>query len=185
VTYLDEHRIPTSGQNKNATAEDFRKLFTEEDSNGLYLLSFLLTANHEKAEQCLVAGLDDCVAGNAVFEEWAGSWARRAIVRNAIRMIAPHNGRAKPTKSAFQPPGISSVLMMPVQDVPFASILRLNDLERFVYVLSVLESYSDQDCVVLLGISRQEMRATRALALQHISESERMVTESTLIFKHE
>jgi hypothetical protein len=178
MTYLEEHRIPTRGQNKNATAEDFRKLFTE-DSNGLYLLSFLLTANHEKAEQCLVDGLDDCVDGNAVFEEWAGSWARRAIVRNAIRMIAPHDGQAKPTKNAFQPPGASGVLKMPVQNAAF------NDLERFVYVLSVLESYSDQDCVVLLGISRQEVRATRALALQHVSEFERMVSESTLIFKHE
>jgi hypothetical protein len=36
--------------------EDFRKLFNE-NAQSLYLLSFLLCANHEKAEKCLVEGL--------------------------------------------------------------------------------------------------------------------------------
>jgi hypothetical protein len=178
VTCLDADRIPASGQDGYATTEDARKLFTD-DSNGLYLLSFLLTANHDKAEQCFVADLDDCVDGKAVLQDWADSWVRRAIVRNAIRMIAPHNGQAKPTKSAFRTTGIRGVLKMPVQDVPFASILRLSDFERFVYVLSVLEGCSDQECVVLLGTSRQAVQETRALALQHVSDFERVITEWT------
>ena len=177
MTCLNTHRIPESGRSGYATSEDFRELFTE-DPNGLYMLSFLLTANHEKAEQCFVAGLDDCGDGNAVFQEWAGMWARRVIVRNAIRIIAPHKGQPQPTQSAYQPADKRSVLEMPVQDVPLASILRLNDFERFVYVLSVFERFSDQECVVLLGISRKEMRETRAIAVQHISEFEREVTES-------
>jgi hypothetical protein len=179
MTYLNTHRIPESGQGEYATAEDFRELFTE-DPNGLYTLSFLLTANHEKAEQCCVAGLDDCVDGNAVFQEWAGLWARRVIVRNAIRIIAPHKGQPQPTQSPHQPAGKRNVLEMPVQDVPFASILRLNDFERFVYVLSVIERFSDQECVVLLGISLKEMRETRAIAVQHVSDFERAVTKSAM-----
>jgi hypothetical protein len=52
----DAHRIGVSRRrSRYATSEDFRKLFTEGVSS-LYLLSFLLTANHEKADRCFVAG---------------------------------------------------------------------------------------------------------------------------------
>ena len=73
---------------------------------------------------------------------------------------------------------------MPVQDVPFASILRLNDFERFVYVLSVIERFSDQECVALLDISLKQMRETRARAVQHVSEFERAVTVSAIDPSH-
>ena len=177
MTCLNTHR--ESGRSGYATAEDFRELFTK-DPNGLYVLSFLLTANHEKAEQCFVAGLDDCVDGNAVFQEWAGMWARRVIVRNAIRIIAPHKGEPQPTEIADQPAGKRRVLEMPVRDVPFASILSLKDFERFVYVLSVIERFSDEECAVLLGISLIEMRETRAIAVQRVSDFERAVTKSAV-----
>ncbi|HMH11946.1 MAG TPA: hypothetical protein VK578_02450 [Edaphobacter sp.] len=179
MTCLNTHRIPESGQGEYATAEDFRELFTE-DPNGFYMLSFLLTANHEKAKQCFVAGLDDCVDGNAVFQEWAGRWARRVIVRNAIRILAPHKGEPKPTEIADQPAGKRRVLEMPVQDVPFASVLRLNEFERFVYVLSVIERFGDHECAVLLGISLKEMREARAIAVKHVSDLERAVSKSAM-----
>ena len=62
-----------------ASSDDFRRVF-DEDMNSLYLLSFLLTADREKAEQCFVSGLEDAVEGNPVFKEWARSWARRVII---------------------------------------------------------------------------------------------------------
>ena len=111
MTCLNTHRIPASGRSGFATAEDFRGLFTE-DPNALYMLSFLLTANHEKADRCFVAGLDDCVDGHAVFQEWAGMWARRVIVRNAIRIIAPRKGEPQQTEIADQPAGKRRVLEM-------------------------------------------------------------------------
>jgi hypothetical protein len=178
MTHLDAHQIPAIEQSGYATAEDFSKLLAG-DPNHLYLLTFLLTANHEKAEQCFVAGLNDFGDGNAVFQEWAGEWARQVIVRNAIRIVKPQIGQAQPTESVYQPRGKSSVLEMQVQDVPFASILSLNDFERFVYVLSVLERFSDQECAVWLGISRKEVRETRTLALKHVSDYEQMATKST------
>jgi hypothetical protein len=179
MTCLNTHRIQESGPSGYATADDFRKLFTAYP-NDLYLLSFLLTANHEVADQCFVAGLDDCVDGNVVFQEWAGMWARRVIVRNAIRIIAPHKGQPQPAEIAYQPEGNRSVLEMPVQDVRFANILRLNDFERFVYVLSVIERFSDQECAALLGISWKELRETRAIAVQHVSDFERAVSVSVI-----
>ena len=49
----------------------------------------VLTADPEKAEQCFVAGLDDSIHGTPVFKEWARSWSKRMIIKNAIRLIAP------------------------------------------------------------------------------------------------
>src|SRR6266852_9979915 len=83
-----------------ATSDDFQKIF-HEDMSGLYLLSFLLTADRQKAEQCFVSGLEDAVQGNPVFKEWARSWARRQIIQSAVRVIKPRpwegNSRSRVT----------------------------------------------------------------------------------------
>ena len=134
------------------------------------MLSFLLTADHEKAEKCFVSGLDDCVEGNNVFREWARSWARRAIVQNAVRMLAPRQedptGAPAPVDSVDY--GFSQT---PEANAAIAHILKLRDFERFVFVLSVLERYSEQDCSVLLGCSRQDVREAKTRGLQQLAES--------------
>src|SRR5246127_5764322 len=71
-----------------ATATDFGEVFTEE-MHSLYLLSFLLTADKDKAEQCFIGGLGECLEGMSAFMEWARLWARRAIIRQAIQVIKP------------------------------------------------------------------------------------------------
>ncbi len=71
-----------------ASAADFCQIFNQE-MDGLYLLSFLLTGDRVKAEQCFVSGLDDSVKGNPVFKEWARSWARRAVIQNAVQIVGP------------------------------------------------------------------------------------------------
>lgn len=152
-----------------AAREDFSKLFTDEVSS-FYLLSFLLTAKHEMAEECFVAGFNECVEGNAVFRDWVRPWARRIMVRNAIRMTMPCPGPSRPAPSANNLK--SNLSGMRLQDAPFVSILALEDFERFVYVLSVLEGYVDQDCALLLAASAQEVRNARQRALKHIAEFE-------------
>jgi hypothetical protein len=61
-------------------------------------------------------------------------------------------------------------------DYGIARILRLEHFERFVFVMSVLERYSDQDCSVLLGCSRQDVGETRMRALLHLAERDRLRT---------
>jgi DNA-directed RNA polymerase specialized sigma24 family protein len=152
-----------------ATSTDFARVFRE-DMGSLHLLSFLLTADHEKAEECFVSGLDDCVEGNNVFREWARSWARRAIIQNAVRMLAPRQedptGAPAPVDSVDYGFG-----QTPEANAAIAHILKLRDFERFVFVLSVLERYSDQDCSVLLGCSRQDVREAKTRGLQQLAES--------------
>ena len=88
MNLLCTNRSKPSVAAEYATSADFRRLFTE-GMVGLYLLSCLLTGNLEKAEHCFVAGIEDLVKSSSVFKEWARSWTRRAIVQNAIRMMAP------------------------------------------------------------------------------------------------
>ena len=140
-----------------ATGANFCRIF-EEDMNGLYLLSFLLTADREKAEQCFVSGLEESVDASPVFKEWARSWARRAIIQNAVRLLNPRpsegNGGAS---SSF------------TGNERLAAILELRPFERFAYVMSVLERYSDQDCAVLLRCSRRDVVAARTRAFRQIA----------------
>jgi DNA-directed RNA polymerase specialized sigma24 family protein len=53
------------------------------------------------------------------------------------------------------------------RDPRFSAILALPDFERFVYVLSVLEGWSDQECATLLEVSPQQIEDARLHALRH------------------
>jgi hypothetical protein len=143
--------------------------------DSMHLLAFLLTADLAKAEECFVSGLEDCVEGTYVFRDWAQSWARRTIIQNAIRMLAP---RKNHSTVANVPSDAVSCGFGRTQDADYAiaRILRLERFERFVFVMSVLEKYSDQDCSVLLGCSRQDIEETRMRTLLVVTESDGLRT---------
>gem|GEM_PF-294514 len=60
------------------------------------LLAFLLTANHEAAERCFVAALDQAIKANAVFKEWVTSWIRRPfrVFRGGLVEVAGNGNNA-------------------------------------------------------------------------------------------
>jgi len=147
-----------------ATRADFCRVFRE-DMNRLYLLSFLLTGDRDLAEQCFVGGLRMSSEGNPVFKEWAGSWARRTIIQNAIEMIRPRMGDAGTPAVPGRGDG-QGVIDRP----EIAKIVELPAFERFAFVMSVLERYSDQECSVLLGCSRREVMEARERALRRTGE---------------
>lgn len=147
------------------TSEDFCRIF-KEDADRLYLLSFLLTGDHATAEKCFVQGLGDAVEGSPVFKEWAQSWARRTIIRNAIRMIQP-----RPTDGSgaiSRSDDASSAATGPAE---IAAVVALPVFERFVFVMTVLEGYSNQECSLLLGCTRAEVNAAREEALRRLGRS--------------
>jgi hypothetical protein len=145
-----------------ASSHDFHRIFDEE-KDGLYKLSFLLTADHEKAQQCFVSGLEDSVKENSVFKEWARSWARRAIIQCALRTINP-----RPT-TENAPSSLIGTGTAPAREHPeIAAVLELAPFDRFVFVMSVLEHYSEHECAILLGSSRREVVAARNRASQQI-----------------
>jgi hypothetical protein len=174
-----------NGDNPYASREDFLNIF-DEDMNGLYQLSFLLTGDHQKAERCFVSGIEDCAEENRVFREWARVWAKRVIAEKAIRELNP---RWRYSSSSSVPAAFPNYQQLGGASGRFDrdSILGIADFERFVFVLCVLEHYREHECALLLGCSAREVREarTRAIAelagLRHVVPVGRETANASLI----
>jgi hypothetical protein len=165
MDFVDERATPYP------TATDFFKTFNEEMHN-LYLLSFLLTADPDKAEQCLVSAMGECVEGVGVLADWARSWTRGAVLKHAIRMIQP-----APDTTDHIPFFSLKRAAMPAETHPFAAILLLDAFERFVFVMAILEGQSDEECATLLRCSRCDVMIARVLALKSQSTTDALAGE--------
>lgn len=160
------NNVSTRRSTAYAIGSDFCRIFTQ-DMNSLYWLSFLLTADRGKAEQCFASGLEDSVKSNRVFQEWARSWARRSIIRNAIRIVEPTPELTGP--QTLVPVEAARAAARSESKVPLAAVLALGAFERFVFVLSVLERHSDQECSILLGCSQRDVALARVRAAERIA----------------
>ena len=136
----------------------------------LYTLALLLTGDHQQAERCCVAGLEDCLEGRPLAQEWAESWARRMIVNNAIKMVSPRPDGARFAENA-QPAGKTRQPFEapPDSDGLVTVITGLRSFERFVYVMSVLEGYSSGTCAMLLHCKVTDVANARIRALQQLA----------------
>jgi len=54
------------------------------------------------------------------------------------------------------------------------AVLRLADFDRFVFVMSVLEHYSEHDCGLLLGCSARDILEGRTHALKELANTPHM-----------
>lgn len=155
------HREATS----YARDADFLRIFVK-DMRSLYWLSFFLTAEHSMAERCFVRALENSNRDTHVFKEWTQSWARRTIIRTAIQMIGaqPADNRKVGSTSDRR---VDSGITLPAE---IASIVGLPEFERFVFVTSVLERRSDQECSLLLDCTRGDVMAARIRALQQVAK---------------
>ena len=146
-----------------ATRADFCRIFNT-DMKPLYLLAFLLTANHGRATQCFLAALADAGKESVVFREFAAAWSRRAIIANAIRLTAPTSSRPEAGSDLWHGTASHSTAIQIIDGVA-----QLSGLERFVFVLSVLERYPDVECARLLGCTRTAVVQARARALENLA----------------
>src|ERR1700677_2358606 len=69
-----------------ATAASFIEIYNEE-MHSLFLLSILLTADLQKADQCFVGALEEGLDGIDVFIDRARLWAGRAIINLAVKLV--------------------------------------------------------------------------------------------------
>lgn len=106
---------------------------------------------------------------NRVFKEWARSWARRTIIQSAIRVIGPRERSVTAIRTAYLERVMEKVPTVLHAEV--GAILELVPVERFVFVISVLERYSDNDCSILLGCARRDIVTARAHAMQQLVTS--------------
>lgn len=143
-----------------ASPGDFCAIFNR-DMDSLYSLALVLTGSHETAQQCFLAALDDCRTGSVVFPEWARSWSRRAVIKNAIRLLDPTLRNAGVPEAGLE-------AIAEEMDISARPYLRLRPFDRFVFVISVLEGYRTRECAVLLGYSSRDVEQARVRALQQI-----------------
>ena len=163
-------QICGNGEKRYATRDEFLKIL-DEDMNGLYQLSFLLTGDHQKGEKCFVAGIEDCAKENRVFREWARAWAKRVIVKNAVRELNPrrsHSNSSALIRAVF---AHNQRSRGPIGHFDVDAVLGLADFERFVFVLCVLERYREHECALLLGCSASDVRDARTRAIEELASS--------------
>jgi DNA-directed RNA polymerase specialized sigma24 family protein len=144
----------TGKQSPYATGEDFGRIFSK-NHDELGQLAFLVCADHNKAEQALVTGIQESVTSNQVFKQWAHSWAKRAVIKNAIRLLKPQPAESESVASSV---ANKEQRHSESGDFELARLLALEPFQRFVFVMSALERYSDAECALLLGCSVREIQ---------------------------
>ncbi len=99
--------------------------------------------------------------------------ARRMIIQNAVRLIKPRPAdRSGRLKSASLD---SDYQTLPAErPVEISAVLGLEPFERIVYVMTVLEHYSDHECSLLLGWPRREVLPARTRAFEGIGRQMEM-----------
>ena len=143
---------------ERATKIDLCRVFQQE-MDRLYALAYLLTADHKLAEECFVQALGECSStARFVFQEWALTWSKRVVIKNAIRFLVSTSSEKAKSLSFVQ-------LKSPLAK----AILQLDQFSRSVMVMSVLEGYNKHDCCVLLDCTQQELVKARSGALRHLA----------------
>jgi hypothetical protein len=163
--------------NEYAASSDFCRIYVEQ-MDSLYLLSLLLTSDPQMAERCFLSAFDECVSSNSVFKGRAHLWARRSIIFHAIRLLCPRpNDENESNETSSSPlnekaPGkIPGKIPAEMLAYPhFARIVGLNSFERFVFIMSALEKYSDQECSLLLSCFRRDVINARTSAIRHLAD---------------
>lgn len=142
---------------------DFRVMFSD-DEDGRRLLAFLLTGDHARAEQCLVQGLDGEAHDNPAFRDWAHSWTKRAIIKNAIQTVSP-----SPESNSQDQDFFSSHHENVTPETLAGAVSCLESFERFVFIMSLVEGYSVRECSALLGASPQQVTIAKSRAVEHVA----------------
>jgi len=104
-----------------------------------------------------------------VFMEWARTWAKRVIVKNAIRELHPQLSHSNSSASVRILPSPNRQLSGPIGHFDRDAVSGLADFERFVFVLCVLEGYREHECALLLGCSDSEVREARTQAIEQFA----------------
>ena len=146
-----------------ATCTDFCEVFRRNTTH-LYLLAFLLTANHQEAQECFVGAMDNAFAETNVFKGWEESWSKRCLIEHAIGAIIFQPGRREALRDVWFQDG----------EIGFRTFLdavtQLKSAERFVFVMTELEGYSAKETALLLHRTLESVHNLRIEALQRLAE---------------
>ena len=153
-----------------ATGTDFCDAFTDH-TQSLYLLAFLLTTTHAAAERCFVDAIGPAFKSNTVFKEWTASWIKRTLIARAITTVFDVSNPYKRGADRWY-------LGRGERRPAIEAITHLADLDRFVFVMSILESYPVHECSLLLGYPACAVIESRARALRDLPTLNSCVDEN-------
>ncbi len=147
-----------------ATCTDFCEVFRT-NTTQLYLLAFLLTANHHEAGECFVGAMDNALARRNVFKGWEESWSKRCLIEHAIGAIIFQSGRREAWRDVWFQEGGENKLQTFLDAVTL-----LKSIQRFVFVMTVLEGYSIKETALLLDRTPESVHNLQIEALQRLAE---------------
>jgi hypothetical protein len=147
-----------------ATHDDFCEVL-ERDMKSLYLLAFLLTGNHKESEQCFVSTVENGFEERVVFREWTFPWVKRGLIKNAIEIVSPRPPRNSAKRDLW-----STRQYVTQGEYGIDTVTKLTAFERFVFVMSILERYSNWECSLLLGCTMNKVAQARMRALGRLPE---------------
>jgi DNA-directed RNA polymerase specialized sigma24 family protein len=141
---------------------DFCQAF-DKDMKSLFLLAFLLTGNRDVALQCFAETVEAATKSGSVFRASIGRWIKRCMIKTAIRTVFAGSNSAN--ESRKQSTGMRGDPEL--QDV-IATVTSFERSERFVFVMAILEGYSDRDCSLLLNCSTEQVIQLKNRALHRL-----------------
>jgi len=152
--------VQSKSEQERAGGIGFCQLF-EQEMDRLYTLALLLTADHKLAEECFADALADCWStASSVFQPWTLMCSKRAVIKNAIRALAPTAKEKGKTVSLVR-------LESPLAQ----AVLELDLFSRFVFVISVLEGNNDWQCALLLDCTPQDVTNARSGAFLQLAKA--------------
>src|SRR5216684_2100371 len=143
---------------------DFCQVF-QRDMKPLYLLAFLLTANHKEAERCFALTVEKAFKEPTVFKEWARSWVKRSLIEYAIHIVSSASARTGEKRDLW-----NAAPHETHREGDIDAVTKLAPLERFVFVMSILERHSNCECALLLGCSINKVAQARRKALRRLPD---------------
>jgi len=154
----------TDSRDDYATCADFCEVFQTNEKQ-FYLLAYLLTADDQEAEACVMAAMEESCKERNVFRGWEKVWSKRCLVEKAISTIASRGlRRHQPLDVCGQQP----------RELELGNLLghvaRLESAERIVFVATVLDHYSVHECALLLGRPAESIKRLKLQAIGHLSE---------------
>jgi len=147
-----------------ANWSDFCQVF-ESNEKEFYLLAFLMTADDQMAEACVLVAMEESCKERNIFRGWEKVWSKRCIIIKAISAIASRplsrDRRLEDGGTRLRELELGNFL---------GAVVRLEPAERGVFVVTVLERYSVQECSLLLGRSPDSVKDLKLQAIGHLSE---------------
>ena len=146
-------------------------------------LAFLITGDHETAEQALVQACEITLQGNSPFRDWLFEWAKTATIAaatslrgDAIRVCEVtykdqrclHVEHLSQGDAEERAASLELILGTDAQTV----IAELDPLCRAVLVLRVAIRSSIQDCALRLNVSRTAVLAANCHALTWLQKGQ-------------